>query len=120
VASCPTTPCLSDPRCCHTAHREQIYDWPNLFEAGTKRRPPVAGPVDDRLLGRRSATGRSNQQTRFVDLVDGDSFKIVFDRDDVVVRSGSSVEADRRRATIRTVGPQTSTGVPVAASSRAC
>jgi uncharacterized membrane protein len=72
----------------HLAHREKIYDWPNPFEAsywGNNDRYRLPDPSTiDYLIVDRQQVG-PNQQARFADLIDGDPFKIVFDRDDVVV-----------------------------------
>jgi uncharacterized membrane protein len=72
----------------HLAHREHIYDWPNPFEAAywgndDRYRLPRQSTIDYLVIDRQQVG--ANQQARFADLVDGDPFKIVFDRDDVVV-----------------------------------
>jgi hypothetical protein len=72
----------------HLAHREEIYDWPNPFEAaywGNDDRDRLPDPSTiDYLVVDRQQVG-PNQKPRFADLMDGDPFDIVFDRDDVVV-----------------------------------
>ena len=72
----------------HLAHREEIYNWPNPFEAaywGNDDRYRLPDPSTiDYLVVDRQQVGQDHQ-TLFADLVDGDPFKIVFDRDDVVV-----------------------------------
>ncbi|MGH2475109.1 MAG: DUF2079 domain-containing protein, partial [Candidatus Limnocylindrales bacterium] len=72
----------------HLAHREEIYDWPNPFEAaywGNDDRDPLPAPSTiDYLVIDRQQVG-PDRQTLFADLIDGNPFEIVFDRDDVVV-----------------------------------
>jgi len=72
----------------HLAHREQIYDWPNPFEASywgndDRYRLPRPSAIDYLVIDRQQVG--PDQQARLADLVDGDPFNIVFDRDDVVV-----------------------------------
>jgi uncharacterized membrane protein len=72
----------------HLAHREKIYDWPNPFEAANwgnndRHRLPDPSTIDYLVIDRQGLS--PNGQTLLADLIDGDPFKIVFDRDDVVV-----------------------------------
>jgi hypothetical protein len=72
----------------HLAHREQIYDWPNPFEAAywgndDRYRLPRPSTIDYLVIDRQQVS--AEKQTLFTDLTDGDPFEIVFDRDDVVV-----------------------------------
>jgi hypothetical protein len=72
----------------HLAHRKQIYDWPNPFEASywgndDRYRLPRPSTIDYLVIDREQIG--PDRQTLFADLTDGDPFKIVFDRDDVVV-----------------------------------
>jgi uncharacterized membrane protein len=72
----------------HLAHREQIYDWPNPFEAAywgndDRYRLPDPSKIDYLVVDRQQVG--PDRQALFADLTDGDPFKIVFDRDDVVV-----------------------------------
>ena len=72
----------------HLAHREQIYDWPNPFEAAywgndDDVRLPDPSTIDYLVVDRNSVG--ADRQAMFDDLVDGDPYAIVFDRDDVVV-----------------------------------
>ena len=87
---CPTTPLSRRPtRCCHTLPTA------SRSTTGRTRSRPRTGATTTATgcrTRRRSTTSSSiasrsapDQQARFADLVDGDPFKIVFDRDDVVV-----------------------------------
>jgi uncharacterized membrane protein len=72
----------------HLAHREEVYDWPNPFEAAywgndDRYRLPDPSTIDYLVVDRQQVG--PNRQARFADLTDGDPFEIVFDRDDVVV-----------------------------------
>ena len=72
----------------HLSHREQIYDWPNPFEPAywgndDRYRLPRPSKIDYLVVDRQQVG--PDRQPLFTDLVDGDPYEVVFDRDDVVV-----------------------------------
>jgi uncharacterized membrane protein len=78
----------------HLAHREQVYDWPNPFQAAywgndDEVRLPDPSTIDYLVVDRNSVS--ADAQAMFADLVDGDPYTIVFDQDDVVVARRTGV-----------------------------
>ena len=72
----------------HLSHREQIYDWPNPFQASywgndDTYRLPDPSTIDYLVIDRQQVGAA--QKGLLAQLTDGDPYRILYDRQDVVV-----------------------------------